>query len=175
MKRFLLFLFIISGLTSGAQNYNNEWIDYNKTYYKFKVGATGVYRIPQALLSTLGLGSVEAQHFQLWRNGEQVPIYTSLQTGVLTASDYIEFWGKMNDGKPDKVLYRDTDFQANDAWGITTDTAAFFLTVNTASPNFRLNPVINDVAGNSLAAEQWFTHTVGVNFKRESWLCSRYQ
>ena len=165
MKRFLLFLFIISGLTSGAQNYNNEWIDYNKTYYKFKVGATGVYRIPQTLLATLGLGSVEAQHFQLWRNGEQVPIYTSLKTGVLTASDYIEFWGKINDGKLDKVLYRNPDFQQNDAWSLSTDTAAFFLSVNTASLNFRLEPVINDVAGNSLPAEQWFTHTVGVNFK----------
>ena len=33
-----------------AQVYNNEWIDYNKTYYKFTVGNTGLYRINQANL-----------------------------------------------------------------------------------------------------------------------------
>ncbi len=165
MKRILLFLFILNGTVAKAQTYNNEWIDYNKTYYKFKVGVTGLYRIPQSTLVTIGIGSVQAQHFQLWRNGEQVPVYTSIQTGILSATDYIEFWGKINDGKPDKALYRNPDFQQNDAWSLNTDTAAYFLTVNTTTSNLRLTPAINDVAGNALPAEQWFTHTVGVNFK----------
>jgi hypothetical protein len=95
----------------------------------------------------------------------KVPIYTSIQTGVFGASDYIEFWGKMNDGKVDKVMYRIQDHQLNDAWNFNTDTAAFFLTVNTTSPNFRLAPTINDVAGNSLPAEPYFMHTAGVNFR----------
>ena len=165
MKRILLILFVLSGFFAKAQNFNNEWIDYSKTYYKFKVGATGLYRISQATLNTLGLGAVQAEHFQLWRNGEEVPLYTSAQTGALGASDYIEFWGKKNDGKPDKVLYRNPDFQLSDAYSLNTDTAAFFLTVNTTSPNLRLVPTINDVAGNSLPVEPYFIHTAGVNFK----------
>jgi hypothetical protein len=165
MKRILLILFIISGVLAKAQNFNNEWIDYSKTYYKFKIGATGLYHINQSVLSAWGLGSVQAQHFQLWRNGEQVPIYTSVQTGTFGTSDYIEFWGKMNDGKVDKVMYRVPDHQMNDAYNFNTDTAAFFLTVNTTSPNFRITPTINDVAGNSLPAEPYFMHTAGVNFK----------
>jgi hypothetical protein len=165
MKRILLILFILSGFFAKAQNFNNEWIDYSKTYYKFKVGATGLYRISQATLSTLGLSAVQAEHFQLWRNGEEVPLYTSVQTGTLGTSDYIEFWGKRNDGKPDKVLYRNPDFQLSDAYSLNTDTAAFFLTVNTASPNLRLVPTINDVAGNSLPVEPYFMHTAGVNFR----------
>src|SRR5436190_11184435 len=165
MKRILLILFILSGVLVKAQNFNNEWIDYNKTYYKFKVGATGLYRINQSALASWGLGTVQAQHFQLWRNGQEVPIYTSIQTGLFGASDYIEFWGKMNDGKVDKVMYRIQDHQLNDAWNFNTDTAAFFLTVNTTSPNFRLAPTINDVAGNSLPAEPYFMHTAGVDFR----------
>jgi hypothetical protein len=161
MKRILPILLVCSVILGNAQNYNNEWIDYNKTYYKFKVAATGLYRIPQSTLAALGLGTVQAQHFQLWRNGEQVPVYTSVQTGVFGASDYIEFWGRMNDGKPDKVLYRMSDFQLNDAWSLNTDTAAFFLTVNTTSTNFRLVPTINDIAGNSLPAEPYFMHSAG--------------
>src|SRR5436190_12154018 len=165
MKRILLILFILSGVLVKAQNFNNEWIDYNKTYYKFKVGATGLYRINQSALASWGLGTVQAQHFQLWRNGQEVPIYTSIQTGLFGESDYSEFWGKRNDGKVAKVMYRIQDHQLNDAWNFNTDTAAFFLTVNTTSPNFRLAPTINDVAGNSLPAEPYFMHTAGVDFR----------
>src|SRR5215831_13641342 len=92
MKRILLFLLIISSLCTKAQLYNNEWIDYSKTYYKFKVAVTGLYRISQPTLASIGLGATPAQQFQLWRNGKEIPIYTSVQTGALGSSDYIEFW-----------------------------------------------------------------------------------
>ena len=126
MKRILLFLLILAGLTAKAQVFNNEWIDYNKTYYKFKVGATGLYRISQPMLSSIGLGSTPAEHFQLWRNGVEVPLYTSVQTGSFGAGDFIEFWGEMNDGKPDNIMYRVSDYQLNNKWSLQTDTAAFF-------------------------------------------------
>ena len=118
MKRILLFLLIISSLVSQAQVFNNEWIDYNKTYYKFKVGATGLYRISQPTLSTLGLGSTPIENFQLWRNGEEVPLYTSVQTGAMGATDYLEFWGQMNDGKPDNIMYFDADYQMHDKFSL---------------------------------------------------------
>ena len=117
---------------TGAQLYNNEWIDYTKTYYKFKVGVTGLYRINQAALASIGLDNTNADHFQLWRNGEQVAIYTSAQSAPLGGDGYIEFWGEMNDGKPDNALYREPDYQLIDKFSLETDSAAFFLTVNPA-------------------------------------------
>ncbi|MFN6375058.1 MAG: hypothetical protein ACK4YD_07820, partial [Chitinophagia bacterium] len=81
--------------------FSNEWIDYNKTYYKFKVGQTGLFRIPQSVLQSAGVGTAKAEHFQLWRNGQEVPLFTSVQFGSLSPADYIEFFGQMNDGKPD--------------------------------------------------------------------------
>lgn len=57
----LMFCF---GLQTSAQ-YNNEWIDFNKTYYKIKVGADGLYRIPYSVLQSNGLGTVKAEHVQL--------------------------------------------------------------------------------------------------------------
>ena len=113
MKRILLLLLTVVSLSAGAQSYNNEWIDYNKTYYKFKIAVTGVYRIPQSSLAAIGLGNVNASDFQLWRNGEAIPIYTSVQNAPLDANGYIEFWGEMNDGKPDLPLYRVADHQLN--------------------------------------------------------------
>ena len=68
MKRILLYLMISCSFIAKAQIYNNEWIDFTKTYYKFKVGKTGLYRISQPTLATAGLGSAAAQDFQLWRN-----------------------------------------------------------------------------------------------------------
>lgn len=165
MKKLLLGLLLMTGFIVKAQVYNNEWIDYSKTYYKFKVGKTGLYRISQSVLSSAGLGSAPAEYFQLWRNGKQIPIYTSVAAGVLSASDYIEFWGEMNDGKPDRELYRDPNWQLNDKWSLETDTSAYFLTVNTDASNLRLQTTANNVAGTSLTADTYFMYTTGKYFR----------
>lgn len=164
MKRFLLLLFICTGFAAQSQIYNNEWIDYSKTYYKFKVAVTGVYRISQPTLTSLGLGSTAAQDFQLWRNGKEVPVYTSVQSGAMGAADYIEFWGEMNDGKPDNVLYREADYQLNNKWSLQTDTAAYFLTVNSGAANLRLVPTPNTIVG-SPTPEPFFMYVAGKYYR----------
>src|SRR5438309_606523 len=135
-----VFVFIVLILITGvaiSQSYYNEWIDYSKTYYKFKVGSTGLYRINTSDLTRIGLASVPAQNFQLWRNGKEVALYSSTASGVLGANDYLEFWGEKNDGVNDKDLYRNPVNQLSDKESLLTDTAAFFLTVNSAGTNLR--------------------------------------
>ena len=166
MKRISLLVYILClGLFSRAQTYNNEWIDYNKTYYKFKVGSTGLYRISKASLTSIGLGATPAEHFQLWRNGKQIPLFTTEETGPISVSGYIEFWGEKNDGKPDLQLYKDPTYQLSDKFSFQTDTAAFFLTVNPASANLRLVNTVNNVAGNLLLPEPYFMHTESMYFR----------
>lgn len=163
---YLLTLLLVnaSSLSVHAQ-YNNEWIDHNKSYYKFKVGADGLYRISHAVLQSQGLHNTPAEHFQLWRNGVEVPIYTSVPSGTLSSSDFIEFYGQMNDGKPDAPLYKKPEFQLADKWSLQTDTAVYFLTVNGTSANKRLLDVSNNVASNTLAPEPYFLHTLSKNFR----------
>lgn len=167
MKRILLFLLLLFSLSAGAQVFNNEWIDYNKTYYKFKVATTGLYRISQTALASAELENSNANDFQLWKNGKQVPIYTSVQNAPLSAADYIEFWGEANDGKPDLPLYREADYQLSDKWSLQTDSAAYFLTLNPSGNNLRLVPTANDVAGNTLTAEPFFMHTEANYYKNK--------
>ena len=170
------FIFLMAALAAKAQpypyTYHNEWIDYSKTYYKFKVMGfgldannmpvrKGIVRIPYASLVAAGLGSTPAENFQLWRDGEEVAIYVSATTGVLGSTDYIEFPGEINNGKLDNELYRDGDFQLSDKWSLQTDTAAYFITVNASSTNKRLTPTNNNVAGNSLPPTAYFMHTMG--------------
>ncbi|HEX5653037.1 MAG TPA: C25 family cysteine peptidase [Chitinophagaceae bacterium] len=92
-------------------------------------------------------------------------MFTTVQTGVLGALDYLEFWGEMNDGKPDNVLYRDSLYQLTNKWSLQTDTAALFLTVNPGAANLRYIPANNDVAGNVLPAEPFFMYTSGKYWK----------
>ncbi|MEJ7827744.1 MAG: C25 family cysteine peptidase, partial [Segetibacter sp.] len=166
MKKFavIVLLSFISGIAIG-QSYYNEWIDYNKTYYKFKVGSTGLYRITPAELNSISLGNEAAQNFQLWRNGKEVALYTSVTSGALGANGYLEFWGEKNDGVTDKDLYRSPEWQLSDKESLLTDTAAFFLTVNPGGSNLRFAATANNVSGNTLPAEPYFIYSLRHNFK----------
>lgn len=163
-KCLFLCILVLAGTKIAAQTYNNEWIDYSKVYYKFKIAETGLYRISQSVLNGAGLGNTPAPQFKLFRNGVEVPIYTSVASGALPAGGYIEFWGEMNDGKADRVLYREASAQHTDKWSLQTDTAVYFLTTST-NTNLRLNDVANNVAGNTLQPEPYFMYTAGTYYR----------
>lgn len=160
----ILFCFSIWG-TALAQPYNNEWVDFSKTYFKFPVGANGLYRISQPSLAAIGLTSTPVQYFQLWRNGKEVPLFTSVASGTLGTSGYIEFYGEMNDGKTDKVLYKYDSLQISDKWSLYTDTAMYFLTVNPTGTNKRYTTLANNVLANVLPPQTGFTYTLSKYFR----------
>jgi len=166
MKTFFTGFLLLITMGLAAQSYNNEWIDFSKTYFKFKVGSDGLYRIPQSVLAGAGLGAVPVQNFQLFRNGQEVPIYTSVAAGTLGASDYIEFWGRFNDGAPDQVLYRSPTYQHTKHWSLETDTAVYFLTVNNTGATFHFNNTTNDTTGTALTVEPYFMYKAGTWFKQ---------
>lgn len=164
MKKLLSIVFIFTAIGAAGQTYQNDWIRYDQTYYKFTVAKDGLYRIPQSALQAAGLGSVATEHFQLWRNGEEQPIYVSNGSGVMASGDFIEFYGLMNDGKKDKKLYRKPEFQLSDYYSLINDTASYFLTVTPWTNNKRFVDASNDVAGNTLPAEKYFMNKKGVYF-----------
>ena len=163
--RLCLLMTMLLFSTSLLAQYNNEWIDYSKSYYKFKVGETGLYRIPYATLQSNGLGNTPAEHFQLWRNGKEVAVFISKGSGLLGSTDFIEFFGQMNDGKADAIMYKKPEFQLSDKWSLQTDTAAYFLTVNASTANARVVTSQNNTASNSLTVEPFFMHRLERNFK----------
>ncbi|HSC52224.1 MAG TPA: C25 family cysteine peptidase [Phnomibacter sp.] len=152
----LSFWFITT--TASGQSFRNEWIDYSKTYYKFPVAYDRLYRISKASLTAIGLGNVPAQDFQLWRNGEEVAIYTTEETGPLAANGYIEFIGKMNDGKPDNELFAKPSDQVNNERSYFSDTAWHYLTVNAGKANKRIKAAANNVVTTPLVADSFFMY-----------------
>ncbi len=174
---FTLCLSIVFSLAF-AQSYRNEWIDYSKSYYKFKLGPfgydivgspikNGIVRVSQAVLAAAGLGSTPAQNLQLWRNGQEVPLFVSNGAGVMSSSDYIEFWGDINDGAIDKDLYKSDTLQLSGYWSIQSDTAAYFFTVNTSSSNKRFTTVNNNAGNSSLQPDENFMYTVGRYYRSQ--------
>ncbi len=164
MKKILIAVLVLMSVNASAQ-LNNSWIDYNKTYYKFYLAKDTLCRIPQSVLASAGISAVNADHFQLWRNGQQVRLYTSVVGAPLGASDYIEFWGELNDGKADKQLYREADFQLNDRYSLETDTAAYFLTVNSAGANLRYTAATN-TAPSAATPDAYFMRSIDVYFNK---------
>jgi hypothetical protein len=165
-KNLLLVLLVILGMGVKAQ-YNNEWIDYNKTYFRLKVGSSGLYRISSTVLQQAGLGSTPLEHLQMIRNGVEVPVYTSKTSGTPGASDFVEFYGEMNDGKADTRLYRQASLHLDNTWSLLTDTAAYFLTINNSGSNLRLTDEVNNVAGNTLQADAFFTYTFIQSYREQ--------
>ena len=163
MKLIFSILLSIIFLATNGQSYNNEWIDYSKTYYKFKVINEKVHRINFSVLQTAGLSTVPAENFQLFRNGEQVPLYVTTPTGPLVSGDFIEFLGNPNDGAADAIMYDEQTEQQNKKYSVVNDTATYYLTTNDLTfLNERYNTLFNNVVGNTLPADVNFTYTASL-------------
>ncbi len=165
MKTCLLLISFLCCAAALHAQYNNEWIDYSKTYYKCKVGQTGFHRISTDALAAAGLGNVPAEQFQLWHNGLEVRLYTSAATGVLPSGGFIQFYGEQNDGAFDDKLYKNPANHLNKSYSLQTDTSAYFLTVNNGT-NLRYINTANAVQGNTLPAEVNFQYTYQSDFRQ---------
>jgi hypothetical protein len=168
MRKIFTLLLLLAGLYTSAQQYNNEWIKFEQTYYKVKVVRAGVYRIPKAVLDAAGIGNADVRNYEIWRNGEKVPYYPTVSSGVLPANGYIEFYGEANDGKPDKPLYRNPAYQHSEKRSLQTDTAVYFVSVNNNQSGNRVTEVTNNVAGNVLPVEPYFMYSMDTLFMRSN-------
>lgn len=152
----LLFFIALPGMRLWAQSgpYGNEWIDYNKTYYKFKVGSSGFFRIYRSALNTAGLpGTVKGSNFMLYRDGKELPVYVSAET--MGPNDYIQFWGDGPDGSLDSALYLSPDAQPNKRLSLFTDSASYFLCYDNGSNHLRFASTLNNIPGSPPAPEPY--------------------
>ena len=168
-KKIILFAILIvclSNFHSIAQTFGNEWINYNQTYFKFKVAKDSIYRISISSLTALGLPStVEGSNFQLFRDGQEVPIFVTSNT-ALTSIDYVEFYGEKANGKLDALLYQNPNLQLNPDINLISDTAFYFLTYNSSTTNKRYDFRTNNIVNPPLK-EDYFWNKVKINYRGE--------
>ncbi len=160
LQKVLLILIIctfISTNLSAQQTYGNEWIDFDKTYYKIDVAESKLHRIPFNILQQMSL-PLEGSQFKLMYMGQEIPIHVSTN-GTFGVNDYIEFYGEKLDGSLDKDLFVQTPYQLHNFYSLFTDTSAYYLTSNTQNENLRYQSIENNLS-NVPPKEEFFTHTV---------------
>lgn len=130
---FLLFFFITAHSNLYAQRpFGNEWIHYGlQDYWKIKVGQDGFYRLSYSDLKAAGIDvdGQEPNFYQLFYRGQQIPIYVHGESdSVFNATDFIQFYGRKNDGAQDSLLYANPADQSHPYYSTYTDTSVYFLT-----------------------------------------------
>src|SRR5574337_791718 len=165
MRRLYVFLFFFTLSAAGiAQPFGNEWIVYSEKSLKIRVVNDGIYRIDSTTLATSiqqvggSLGMIDPRNLQLFHNGQEEYIYVEGESdGVFNGSDFLEFYGKRNDGAMDAELYGGSQNQLNPYYSLYNDTAIYFLTWNSSISNRRLvNP--NDTTFSAYATAPYFTN-----------------
>jgi len=139
-KIYIFFCTISIQAIVNAQPIGNEWIDYNRKYYRIDVVSDGIHRINFSVLQAAGVlsGNPNPRSFQIFGRGIEQHIYVKgEEDGVFDANDYIEFYGKKNDGWLDAYIYDKPSSQGNTDYSLFTDTASYYLTFN---PNWVVYP-----------------------------------
>ncbi len=160
----VLSLFTTFNLTSqmiedSVAFYGNEWIDFNKEYYKLPVSEDGIYHISFQQLKGAGIdmNNVEGKDFQLYLYGKEINIYTST-SGKFSSNDFIEFYGKKNRSKLDSFLFRNKNDLLNPEYSMFNDTASYFLTWDKSKVNKRYTSLDNNLDGTLPPAEKYYIH-----------------
>lgn len=160
--RYLLLLFL--PLTTLAQQpAGNEWIDYGQTYYKISVAQASLYRIthPQLQRAGIPVSQIDPRTIQLFHRGiEQAIAITGEADGRFDAGDYLEFYGRGNDGLADSALYRGgspngTPAQPHTYFSLFSDTTAYFLTWRTNGQPGRRMAMYTDTVMAGLTPEPY--------------------
>lgn len=135
-----LFFFCLYTTTAGAQVFGNEWIHFEQPYYRINVASDGIYRIPYTQLQALSPNiAILAERVRLYKNGMEQAIFLQNTRDTLQAGDYIQFYGKKNDGALDKELYDLAPaVQTNPYYSLFSDTAVYFLTWGDSKSDYHL-------------------------------------
>lgn len=142
---FVLITFLSSNLI--GQSIGNEWINYSQKYFRVNVFANNVYRIDYNTVAQafsqvgLSVAGINPKRFQVFGRGEEVAIFVKGDAdGSFDSGDFIEFYGRKNDGWFDTRLYVDSIHQPNPYYSLFNDTASYYLTYNNLTNNKRFTP-----------------------------------
>ncbi|MFY0594712.1 C25 family cysteine peptidase [Roseivirga sp.] len=132
INRLLLFIgFLCLPALVLGQARGNEWINYSQSYYKINTSLNTIHRISPEALQAAGMDitTINLTNLQLFHRGEEVAIHiVDGGDGSFDAGDYIEFYGRRNDGTQDAELFYRASDQIHQYYNLFSDVTAFFLT-----------------------------------------------
>ncbi|MBO7570549.1 MAG: hypothetical protein J6T48_00180 [Bacteroidales bacterium] len=142
INKHILLVFIATMLSMTLVAQENSWINYNQQYFKIQIVADGMYRIyaSELVSSDVPINLINANHIQIFHNGEEQYIYVSgtNSDGTLATNGYIEFYAQKNRGNDEYDFYDSPASMINPEISLYNDTAAYFLTWNFQTGNRRM-------------------------------------
>ncbi|GAB4021706.1 hypothetical protein GCM10028808_67400 [Spirosoma migulaei] len=122
--------------TSSTDPDPTYWINYAQAYYKIPIAENGLYRITTTELKKAGLpvNQIDPTTIQVVHRGVEQAIYVEGEADKqFDPSDFLEFYGRGNDGTQDSLLYRGDEPRPHQAqphtyYSLFSDTTAYFLT-----------------------------------------------
>lgn len=147
-----------SAISAQPSPAGNEWITYSQSYYKIPIVQSGLYRITSLDLQKRGVvvQAIDPKTIQLFHRGKEQAIQVVDETdGRFDPDDYIEFYGRGNDGFADSALYRNDADQTGPAqphsyYSLFSDTTAYFLTWRPGGPAGRRMVTATDTVASDL-------------------------
>ncbi|GAB3551870.1 putative type IX secretion system sortase PorU2 [Spirosoma fluminis] len=135
MLRAYLVLFLLTvcvrSLLAQPLSAGHEWINSNQTYFKLPVAETGLYRIRAVELERAGfpVSTVDPTTVQVFHRGIEQAIFVAGEADKrFDTDDFLEFYGRGNDGAQDSLLYHPVGAQPHPYYSLFSDTTVFFLT-----------------------------------------------
>ncbi len=170
LKNFKLYIALLLFLSnfnySYGQTYGNEWINYNQSYYSFKIVNSGVYKLDYSTLTSAGvpLSSFQSQNIQVFGREKEVPLYV-IDNGdnSIDPGDFILFYAERNDGWLDSTIYLDPETIGNPAYSLFNDTIEYFFTWNSSTSNLRYSIESDINFGNYSSVENYILSTFEFN------------
>jgi hypothetical protein len=141
-------LLLASVQMASAQVTGNEWIDYSQPYFKIKTGSNDIHRVTYTTLVNAGfdVAGTSSGQLKMYHRGQEVAIFVQDgNDGRLDDGDYLEFYGKKNDGTQDTELFNFPSDQIHKFYNLFSDTTAFFLTASSEIGGRRME-VLNESA-----------------------------
>jgi hypothetical protein len=141
MKRpihIILTLILSLPLAVSAQ-YANDWVVDGQQYLKISIAADGLYKLTYDNLVDAGLqvSAIDPRRIQVYHRGEEQAILfhhdQSPANDQFDAGEYLEFYGRKNDGTLDAGLYQPVSAQPHNYYNLFSDTTAYFLTWTSAA------------------------------------------
>jgi len=165
----LIALFFISSHAL-AQEYGNEWINFNQQYFSFKVAQNRPYRISYDVLLQAGIPvqTLNNGQYRIYGKEREIPIWINdfNLNGSIDSAEYIEFYAERNTGWLDSLLYENPDGIANPAYSLYSDTLIYFFTWGNENNGLRFQEE-TDVAYTTYPYAPFVMHRVLINLNTQ--------
>jgi len=162
-----LLLFFLGSFCSYGQTYGNEWINYDQSYYSFKIISNGVFKLDYSTLSASGipLSTFQSENIQIFGREKEVPLHiVDNGDNSIDPGDFILFYAEKNDGWLDSTLYLDPSTIGNPAYSLYNDTIQYFFTWNNSNTNLRYSIETDIDFTNYSSIENYILQTNIINY-----------